>query len=65
MAATLAIGSGLEGTFTPSTGIDYSLSGQAHALDTTGDLAIDSLTQGTFSSSLGQTADPFTGMRTP
>jgi hypothetical protein len=58
-----ALAARLEAPFTPQSDIDFSLSGAAHAVDTDGDLVVDALQSGTWSTSFGSAA--FTGARTP
>jgi hypothetical protein len=56
----------LDAPFQPPTGIDVTLSGSATASDTNGDLLVDTLSPGNFTTALAQAMSaPFTGTRSP
>jgi hypothetical protein len=63
-AALDALAAQLEAGFDPQTGLDLTLRGQAQALDSDGDLAVDRLQMGAWTTPLAVTSS-FTGARTP
>jgi hypothetical protein len=62
--AVVALAEKLEGGFRPTADLDFTLSGQTNAVDSDGDLVIDRLELGSWSTPLASTAS-FSGTRKP